>query len=218
MGFLDKLFGRKVVEQAPEPRRASAPKTETGTRPCTQDDFRRINAQNKEFLAANGVDVDQFTSKKVKAEALSVLHDICGPMAAFDNGLDAERPRIAYASPTKTGKIPKNVASGYLSNELVERKSCGVEGYDIERTLCSLTIGLDYLADGRINKAEVRGFYEGTFVTLSVRRSGDALRITSAGFQSVRDGGVWQSLCMAQDATDDDFRAALDAYLPHLFA
>ena len=175
---------------------------------------RELQEANRAFLEENGINVELFTADKVLDDALRTIEIVCPCMLRFDRGLSHEEPSIFFASPTKTGKVPKNVVEARLShNDPYSRTDrFGFEDYEPGDYL---GVSISYLADGRINKLDVHGSHKNSTVDVSIRRKGDALYIASAG--TIGPTGVWQSLCPSGDQSHDAILAALNEEVQRLY-
>lgn len=175
---------------------------------------RELQEANRAFLEANGINVELFDVEKVLDDALRTIEIVCPCMLRFDRGLSHEEPSIYFASPTKTGKVPKNVVEARLAhNDPYSRTDrFGFEGYEPGDYL---SVSISYLSDGRINKFEVRGSHLNSTVEVSIRRKGDALHIANAG--TVGPTGEWQSLCPSTDASSEAILNALNQEVQRLY-
>lgn len=79
----------------------------------------------------------------------------------------------------------------------------------------SINIKISYLSDGRINKFDIHGFHESNSVSVSIRRRGEDLVITSAGI--VGNMGTWQSLCPGADPSTGDLLEALNREIERIY-
>lgn len=145
----------------------------------SRDDEQKHREQsNRQFLISNGVDVDQFTKGKAEDDADTLLEflvpDLLGVRASVHNA----RISISLADPTKTGKVPKNVASASIDDEVTVKRT--VSGYDFYDPVDgeNLIVRLDYLANGLINKAEVIYWYRHRAMIVRIRTVKKHLRIT----------------------------------------
>lgn len=134
--------------------------------------------RNKEFLLSNGVDVDSFSPEKVITDAYAIIDGVCPPMARFDHGMRYEEPVITFSSPTKTGKMPKNVVTAHLGYEDILEVPTEFPGITLPEYGDAIRITLSYLASGLVNKADVSASHDGTFISINVRNASGALRIT----------------------------------------
>lgn len=165
-----------------------------------------LQRQNREFLEAHGVDVEVFTAEKAVTDALRTIESVCPCMLRFDHGLAGVEPEIAFSSPTKTGKLPKNVAEARVSYEVV-RMVKDAFGYEWPRYGDRIAVTISYLSDGRINKFDVYGSHRDKTIDVAIRRQGDVLLITSAGTHDAN--GMWQSLCPNADPSTGELLEAL---------
>lgn len=175
---------------------------------------RDLQEANRAFLEANGVNVELFDSRKVLDDALRTIEIVCPCMLRFDRGLSHEEPSIYFASPTKTGKVPKNVVDARLWHDdpYMRTDRFGFESYECGD---SLSVAISYLADGRINKFDIRGRHKNSTVEVSIRRKGDALYIANAG--AIGPTGEWQSLCPVVDASPEAILSALNEEVQRLY-
>lgn len=172
---------------------------------------RRLQEENRRFLEANGVNVEMFDGEKAISDTLEAIEAVCPCMLRFDRGLSRETPLIYYSSPTKTGKVPKNVVEAHL---------CHDEQFDSFDALGSersayISAKVSYLRDGRVNKIDLTGNYGSSVLSVAIRRSGDALVLTGAG--TYGPIGDWQSLCPCSDQTPTAILAALNEEVRRIF-
>lgn len=174
---------------------------------------------NREFLAASGVDVDSFTPTKAIADALSVIDGCCPSMARFDRGLTKTKPTITFCSPTKTGRVPKNVVeASIVYDEFVERP-VGVGDITASVREDSLSVRISYLSNGMVNKADLHGWHNRRGVGVSVRRSKDGSLVVTGAEKINFDGdGNWQAACTKKDPTAQDIKDALDKAVNEVYA
>lgn len=193
--------GRMVDADSPEFRRQQ----EEEKRRRLEEERERTARQesNRRFLAENGVDVDGFLPEMVVVDALMVVERVCPPMSRFDHGLRGEEPRITFSSPTRTGKVPKNVVEAYVSHEVVREVPSGVPGITRPEFGDRLSVSLSYIAPGVINKADLVGSHGGTLVSVSVRSRDGELMITGGQVTRLSDGSV-QSLYPGEVPSDHD--------------
>ena len=96
---VDSVFG----QDAPEPENwKQRSEEETAAR-------REFQRKNRTFMEENGVDIGMFNEEKVMTDALRTIESMCPCMLRFDHGVSREEPEISFCSPTRTGKLPKNV-------------------------------------------------------------------------------------------------------------
>lgn len=176
---------------------------------------REMQARNREFLGSNGVDVGMFTAEKVVADALGAIGEACPCMLRFDHGMADDEPTICFSSPTRTGRLPKNVVEARVGHDVVETE-VDERGYEWPRYGDSVGARISYLADGSINKLDVRGHHERGAVSASVRRRGDGLVLTSVGTVDP-ETGMWQSLCPGPDPTPAELLEALGREIERIY-
>ena len=174
-----------------------------------------LQARNREFLESNGVDVGMFTAEKVVADALRAIGEACPCMLRFDHGMADDEPTICFSSPTRTGRLPKNVVEARVGHDVVETEVDGL-GYEWPRYGDSVGARISYLADGSINKLDVHGRHERGVVNASARRRGDGLVLTSVGTVDP-ETGMWQSLCPGADPTPAEMLEALDGEVERIY-
>lgn len=176
-----------------------------------EDEARRAELQeaNRQFLLDSGVDVNLFTPMKVIGDALSTIEQLCPTMGMFDHGLKDEEPLITYSSPTKTGKVPKNVVTAHLAHEVVEERYIGVGDLTVPEYGDSLQVSLSYLANGDLNKVDIVGWHEHHGISVSIRAAKGIPSITYAGLLDQAADRGWRSLCPFVDATSEDFAIAI---------
>lgn len=175
---------------------------------------REFQNANRSFMLDNGVDVDMFDAEKVMTDSLRTIESICPCMLRFDRGISREEPHISFSSPTKTGKVPKNVVEAYVCHE-ERRARTDRHGYEWFEYGDSLRVSISYLADGRINKFDVVGRHDGSVVNVAIRRKGDSLLMASAGTYGAT--GEWQSLCPGADPSTGDMLAALNEEVQRIY-
>ena len=176
---------------------------------------RELQARNREFLESNGVDVGMFTAEKVVADVLRAIGEACPCMLRFDHGMAEDEPTICFSSPTRTGRLPKNVVEARVGHDVVETEVDGL-GYEWPRYGDSVGARISYLADGSINKLDVHGRHERGVVNASARRRGDGLVLTSVGTVDP-ETGMWQSLCPGADPTPAEMLEALDGEVERIY-
>ena len=155
-----------------------------------------------------------FDAEKVMTDSLRTIESICPCMLRFDRGISREEPHISFSSPTKTGKVPKNVVEAYVCHE-ERRARTDRHGYEWFEYGDSLRVSISYLADGRINKFDVVGRHDGSVVNVAIRRKGDSLLMASAGTYGAT--GEWQSLCPGADPSTGDILAALNEEVQRIY-
>ena len=165
-----------------------------------------LQRKNRAYMEENGIDVRMFTEEKVAADALRTIESVCPCMLRFDRGMSEEEPSISFCSPTKTGKMPKNVVEARIYHQDV-KLLMDSHGFELPEYGDSINVRISYLADGRINKVDIHGFHNGRSVSVSIRRRSDDLVMTSAG--TVGETGAWQSLCPGADPSAGDLLKAL---------
>lgn len=173
-----------------------------------------LQCKNRAYMEENGIDVELFAEEKVMADAMRTIESVCPCMLRFDRGMSSEEPRISFCSPTKTGKVPKNVAEARIYHQDVKvlKDSHGIEWPQYGD---SINVMISYLADGRINKFDIHGFHNGSSISVSIRRRGDDLVMTSAGI--VGETGAWQSLCPGADPSAGDLFRALTKEVERIY-
>lgn len=176
---------------------------------------REMQARNREFLESNGVDVGMFTAEKVVADALRAIGEACPCMLRFDHGMADDEPTICFSSPTRTGRLPKNVVEARVGHDVVETEVDEL-GCEWPRYGDSVGARISYLADGSINKLDVHGRHERGAVNASVRRRGDGLVLTSVGTVDP-ETGMWQSLCPDAEPTPTEMLEALDGEVERIY-
>lgn len=196
MGLLD-FFRKKPKEPTAKVTLKMTYRTPDGREIDTDsDEFRAIQAdaarqreeelrqreerqeRNKAFLSDNGVDVDGFYPEKVVADAFAIIDGICPPMTRFDHGMRYEMPVVTFSSPTRTGKVPKNVVTAHLSHEDVREVPTEFPGVTVPEYGDMINITLHYLASGLVNKADVNASHGNTFISVNIRNVSGNLRIT----------------------------------------
>lgn len=173
-----------------------------------------LQRKNRAYMEENGVDTGMFNEEKVMADALRTIESMCPCMLKFDRGMSREEPRISFCSPTKTGKLPKNVVEAHVYHQDV-KTARDSHGFECQRYGDSINVKISYLSDGRINKFDVRGFHKTRSVSVSIRRRGDDLVMTSAG--TVGETGAWQSLCPGADPSAGDLLEALNREVERIY-
>lgn len=165
-----------------------------------------LQYKNRAYMEENGIDVEMFSEEKVMTDAVRTIESVCPCMLRFDQGMSSEEPSISFCSPTKTGKMPKNVVEARIYHQDVKmlKDSRGIEWPQYGD---SINVMISYLADGRINKFDIHGLHNGSSISVSIRRRGDDLVMTSAGI--VGETGAWQSLCPGADPSAGDLLKAL---------
>ena len=88
-------------------------------------------------------------------------------------------------------------------------------GFEGQQYGDSVSVKISYLSDGRINKLDIHGLHESRSVSVSIRRRGDDLVMTSAG--TVGETGAWQSLCPGDDPTAGDLLEALNREIERIY-
>ena len=165
-------------------------------------------------MEENGIDVEMFTEEKVVADALRTIESVCPCMLRFDRGMSEEEPSISFCSPTKTGKMPKNVVEARIYHQDV-KLLMDSHGFELSEYGDSINVMISYLADGRINKVDIHGFHNGRSVSVSIRRRSDDLVMTSAG--TIGETGAWQSLCPGADPSAGDLFRALTKEVERIY-
>lgn len=173
-----------------------------------------LQRKNRAYMEENGIDVEMFTEEKVAADALRTIESVCPCMLRFDRGMSEEEPSISFCSPTKTGKMPKNVVEARIYHQDV-KLLMDSHGFELPEYSDSINVMISYLADGRINKVDIHGFHNGSSVSVSIRRRSDGLVMTSAGI--VGETGVWQSLCPGADPSAGDLFKALTKEVERIY-
>lgn len=173
-----------------------------------------LQCKNRAFMEENGVDVEMFTGEKVVADALRTIESVCPCMLRFDRGMSEEEPGISFCSPTKTGKMPKNVVEARIYHQDV-KLLMDSHGFELPKYGDSINVMISYLADGRINKVDIHGSHNGSSVSVSIRRRSDDLIMTSAGI--VGETGAWQSLCPGADPSAGDLFKALTKEVERIY-
>ena len=183
---------------------------------CSEETAARLELQrkNRAYMKENGVDTDMFNEEKVMADALRTIDSICPCMLKFDSGINTEEPQISFCSPTRTGKLPKNVVEARIFHQDVKAVSDS-HGFEWQQYGDSVSVKISYLSDGRINKLDIHGLHESRSVSVSIRRRGDDLVMTSAG--AVGETGAWQSLCPGDDPTAGDLLEALNREIERIY-
>ena len=156
----------------------------------------KLQRKNRAYMEENGIGVEMFTEEKVAADALRTIESVCPCMLRFDRGMSEEEPSISFCSPTKTGKMPKNVVEARIYHQDV-KLLMDSHGFELPEYGDSINVMISYLADGRINKVDIHGFHNGRSVSVSIRRRSGDLVMTSAG--TIGETGAWQSLCSGAD-------------------
>lgn len=173
-----------------------------------------LQRKNRAYMEENGVDIGMFNEEKVMADALRTIESMCPCVLKFDRGMSREEPSISFCSPTKTGKLPKNVVEAHVYHQDVKTVRDS-HGFEWQRYGDSINVKISYLSDGRINKFDVRGFHKTRSVSVSIRRRGDDLVMTSAG--TVGETGAWQSLCPGADPSAGDLLEALNREVERIY-
>lgn len=173
-----------------------------------------LQRKNRAYMEENGIDVEMFTEEKVTADALRTIESVCPCMLRFDRGMSEEEPSISFCSPTKTGKMPKNVVEARIYHQDV-KLLMDSHGFELPEHGDSINVMISYLADGRINKVDIHGFHNGRSVSVSIRRRSDDLVMTSAG--TVGETGAWQSLCPGADPSAGDLFKALTKEVERIY-
>lgn len=173
-----------------------------------------LQCKNRAYMEENGIDIEMFAEEKVMTDAVRTIESVCPCMLRFDQGMSSEKPNISFFSPTKTGKMPKNVVEARIYHQDVKmlKDSCGIEWPQCGD---SINVTISYLADGRINKLDIHGFHNGSSISVSIRRRGDDLVMTSAGI--VGETGAWQSLCPGADPSTGDLFKALTEEVDRIY-
>lgn len=173
-----------------------------------------LQRKNRAYMEKNGIDVEMFTEEKVAADALRTIESVCPCMLRFDRGMSEEEPSISFCSPTKTGKMPKNVVEARIYHQDV-KLLMDSHGFELPEYGDSINVMISYLADGRINKVDIHGFHNGSSVSVSIRRRSDDLVMTSAG--TIGETGAWQSLCPGADPSAGDLFRALTKEVERIY-
>lgn len=173
-----------------------------------------LQRKNRAYMEENGIDVEMFTEEKVAADALRTIESVCPCMLRFDRGMSEEEPSISFCSPTKTGKMPKNVVEARIYHQDV-KLLMDSHGFELPEYGDSINVMISYLADGRINKVDIHGFHNGRSVSVSIRRRSDDLVMTSAG--TIGETGAWQSLCPGADPSAGDLFRALTKEVERIY-
>lgn len=173
-----------------------------------------LQRKNRAYMEENGIDVEMFTEEKVAADALRTIESVCPCMLRFDRGMSEEEPSISFCSPTKTGKMPKNVVEARIYHQDV-KLLMDSHGFELPEYGDSINVMISYLADGRINKVDIHGFHNGRSVSVSIRRRSDDLVMTSAG--TIGETGAWQSLCSGADPSAGDLFRALTKEVERIY-
>lgn len=201
---VDSVFGQDALESDDWERRTEE---ETAAR-------LELQRKNRAYMEENGVDTGMFNEEKVIADALRTIESMCPCMLKFDRGMSREEPRISFCSPTKTGKLPKNVVEAHIYHQDVKTVRDS-HGFEWQQYGDSISVKISYLSDGRINKFDVHGLHESRSVNVSIRRRGDDLVMTSAG--TVGETGAWQSLCPGADPSAGDLLEALNKEVERIY-
>lgn len=173
-----------------------------------------LQCKNRAYMEENGIDVEMFTEEKVVADALRTIESVCPCMLRFDRGMSGVEPGISFCSPTKTGKMPKNVVEARVYHQDMKMLKDS-HGFEWPEYGDSISVGISYLADGRINKVDIHGSHNGSSVSVSIRRRSDDLIMTSAGI--VGETGAWQSLCPGADPSAGDLFKALTKEVERIY-
>ena len=173
-----------------------------------------LQRKNRAYMEENGIDVEMFTEEKVAADALRTIESVCPCMLRFDRGMSEEEPSISFCSPTKTGKMPKNVVEARIYHQDV-KLLMDSHGFELPEYGDSINVMISYLADGRINKVDIHGFHNGRSVSVSIRRRSDDLVMTGAG--TIGETGAWQSLCPGADPSAGDLFRALTKEVERIY-
>ena len=155
--------------------------------------YEQEQASNRAFLSESGVDVESFTTERVVSDAIALISDVCFPMQMYHCDLRKSDPDIVFSSPTKTGKVPKNVAVVHMNNDEVIEKPSSIEGFPHLEHGDSLIVHLHYLANGTINMADIYGWHEHYGQGVIIRRFGDEHRIVEVKRTAPNGEGVWTS-------------------------
>ena len=154
----------------------------------------RQQAENRRFLSEAGVDIESFTPERVISDAIALIGSVCPPMQAYHCDLRKSEPSIVFSSPTKTGKVPKNVVVAHMFHDEMVESPSGIEGISNWEYGDSLIAHLHYLADGSINMADVYGWHARLGQGVIIRRFGDEHRIVEVKRASPKSDGAWTSL------------------------
>lgn len=151
-------------------------------------------AENRLFLSEAGVNIESFTPERVISDAIALIGSVCPPMQAYHCDLRKSEPNIVFSSPTKTGKVPKNVVVAHMSHDEVIERPSGIEGFPHLEHGDSLIVHLHYLSDGSINMADIYGWHAHFGQGVIIRRFGDEHRIVEVKRAAPKSEGVWTSL------------------------
>lgn len=155
---------------------------------------------NRDFLVRNGVDVDIFTAEKGVADVRGLLASLCAPLMSFRPSLSDVESRVMYSDPTKTGRVPKNVASVHMSKDTsMEDFDAGLIGVASD----ALSASVDYLADGTVNKADIIRWHAHHGAIVRIRTVRGARRVTHVETNTGYDG-TWKLIYHDLKAEDEE--------------
>lgn len=176
-------------------------------------------AANRRFLSEAGVDVDSFTPERVISDAIALIDSVCPPMQAYRCDLRKSKPDIVFSSPTKTGKVPKNVVVAHMFHDEVIERPSSIEGFPHREYGDNLIAHLHYLADGSINMADIYGWHAHFGQGVIIRRFGDDHRIVEVKRATPKSEGVWTSLYKNPKPDSNDIGLEqLEKSVRHIFA
>lgn len=174
---------------------------------------------NRQFLSEAGVDIDSFIPERVISDAIALIGSVCPPMQTYHCDLHKSEPNIVFSSPTKTGKVPKNVVVAHMSHDEVIERPSGIEGFPHLEYGDSLIVHLHYLSDGSVNMADIYGWHAHFGQGVIIRRFGDEHRIVEVKRVAPKSDGVWTSLYKNPKPDSNDIGLEqLEKSVRHIFS
>lgn len=165
-----------------------------------EEEWAQRQRDNRDFLVRNGVDVGIFTAEKGVADVRELLASLCAPLMGFRPSLSDVEPRVTYSDPTKTGRVPKNVASVHMV------KDTSMEDFDAGRIGAvsdALSASVDYLADGTVNKADIIRWHDHHGSIVRIRTVRGTRRVTHVETNTGYDG-TWKLIYHDLKAEDEE--------------
>lgn len=174
---------------------------------------------NRQFLSEAGVDIDSFIPERVISDAIALIGSVCPPMQTYHCDLRKSEPNIVFSSPTKTGKVPKNVVVAHMSHDEVIERPSGIEGFPHLEYGDSLIVHLHYLSDGSVNMADIYGWHAHFGQGVIIRRFGDEHRVVEVKRVAPKSDGVWTSLYKNPKPDSNDIGLEqLEKSVRHIFS
>lgn len=151
----------------------------------------------RERLEAAGVDVGMFTDEKAERDAMVMLAEFVPQTAAFPMDIGNRHVGVDFKNLTKTGKVPKNVASANVW------KTWPIGQYEDGMVVSNIT----YLRDGSANLVDLNVWGVKCGTCVSVRPTDGRHEIVYVVLIE-RDKDVRTTL-YSRDAGDSDPEAAV---------